>query len=133
MSYNPPEGYTESVRNLYIERGEKCVWRFSSRAGVARAEGAPRAVAEVGGSSTEYGQTRDDCRDRERQTTDHLRRGGQLGDGIWRQLWERRGLSQKAAAQALNTDRHATIAEIESGKRRTTFAEVVRLATAYGV
>ena len=52
---------------------------------------------------------------------------------VLRELRERRGLSLKSAAQALNTDRHATIAEIESGKRRATFAEVVRLAAAYGV
>lgn len=59
---------------------------------------------------------------------------GDAGLGqVLRELRESRGLSLKSAARALETDRHATIAEIESGKRRATFAEVVKLAAAYGV
>lgn len=59
---------------------------------------------------------------------------GDTGLGqVLRELRESRGLSLKSAAQALDTDRHATIVEIESGKRRATFAEVVKLAAAYGV
>jgi transcriptional regulator with XRE-family HTH domain len=52
---------------------------------------------------------------------------------VLRGLRESRGLSLKSAAQALGTDRHATIAEIESGKRKAAFAEVVKLAAVYGV
>jgi transcriptional regulator with XRE-family HTH domain len=44
-----------------------------------------------------------------------------------------RGISLRAAAEVLGTERHATISEIESGKRTATFAEIVKLAAFYGV
>ena len=52
---------------------------------------------------------------------------------VLRSLRETRGLSVTSAAQALGTDRHATVSEIESGRRKATFAEVVKLAALYGV
>ncbi len=58
--------------------------------------------------------------------------GDALLGSILRQLREAKGLSLKTAAAAIGTDRHATISEIESGKRRATFAETAKLAAAYG-
>lgn len=56
-----------------------------------------------------------------------------LGKAL-RTLREAQGISLKAAAGALlGTERHATIAEIEAGKRGVSFAEMVRLAEIYGV
>jgi transcriptional regulator with XRE-family HTH domain len=52
---------------------------------------------------------------------------------VLRQMRESRGISLKAAAGALGTERHATIAEIEAGKRNASFAEIVSLASLYGV
>ncbi|MDP2182654.1 MAG: helix-turn-helix transcriptional regulator [Actinomycetota bacterium] len=46
---------------------------------------------------------------------------------------ESRGISLKAAARALGTERHATVSEIESGRRSASFAEMVKLAEAYGL
>lgn len=53
--------------------------------------------------------------------------------GMLREMREARGISLKAAAAALGTERHATISEIEAGKRNISFAEMVRLAETYGV
>jgi len=59
---------------------------------------------------------------------------GDVGLGrILRSLREARGISVTSAAQALGTSRHATVSEIESGRRKATFAEVVTLAALYGV
>lgn len=59
---------------------------------------------------------------------------GDAGLGsVLRQMREDRGISLKAAAGVLGTDRHATIAEIESGKRKASFAEIVSLSGFYGV
>ncbi len=55
-----------------------------------------------------------------------------LGSAL-RAFREDRSISLKAAARALGTDRHATVSEIESGKRTPSFAEIVKLAQAYGV
>jgi len=52
---------------------------------------------------------------------------------VLRKMREGRGISLKAAAGVLGTERHATIAEIEAGRRNATFAEIVSLAAAYGV
>jgi transcriptional regulator with XRE-family HTH domain len=52
---------------------------------------------------------------------------------VLKELRERQGVSLLSAARALGTERHATIAEIESGKRRVTFDETVTLASLYGV
>ena len=59
---------------------------------------------------------------------------GDVGLGrILRSLREARGISVTSAAQALGTSRHATVSEIESGRRKATFAEVVKLSALYGV
>ena len=59
---------------------------------------------------------------------------GDVGLGrILRSLRDARGISVTSAAQALGTSRHATVSEIESGRRKATFAEVVKLAALYGV
>jgi transcriptional regulator with XRE-family HTH domain len=52
---------------------------------------------------------------------------------ILHRMREDRGISLKTAATALGTERHATVSEIESGKRTATFAEIVKLAAFYGV
>jgi len=52
---------------------------------------------------------------------------------VLRVLREAKGISVTSAAQALGTERHATVSEIEGGKRKATFAEVVKLAALYGV
>jgi transcriptional regulator with XRE-family HTH domain len=52
---------------------------------------------------------------------------------VLRMLREAKGISVTSAAQALGTERHATVSEIEGGKRKATFAEVVKLAALYGV
>jgi transcriptional regulator with XRE-family HTH domain len=51
---------------------------------------------------------------------------------VLRHMREDRGVSLKAAASALDTGRHATVSEIESGKRTASFAETARLAEFYG-
>jgi transcriptional regulator with XRE-family HTH domain len=51
---------------------------------------------------------------------------------VLRGMRDGRGLSLKAAAAALGTDRHATVSEIESGRRTASFAETARLAEIYG-
>lgn len=53
--------------------------------------------------------------------------------GVLREMREARGITLKAAAEALGTERHATISEIETGRRNISFAEMVRLSEAYGV
>ena len=59
---------------------------------------------------------------------------GDAGLGrVLRSLREDRGISVTSAAQALGTSRHATVSEIESGRRKATFVEVVTLAALYGV
>lgn len=51
---------------------------------------------------------------------------------VLRDMREERGISLKAAASSLDTDRHATVSEIEAGKRSVSFAETARLAEFYG-
>lgn len=63
---------------------------------------------------------------------DALAGDAELGQ-VLRMLREAKGISVTSAAQALGTERHATVSEIEGGKRKATFAEVVRLAALYGV
>ncbi len=55
-----------------------------------------------------------------------------LGSVLHR-MREDSGISLKTAASTLGTERHATICEIESGKRTAAFAEIVQLAALYGV
>ena len=52
---------------------------------------------------------------------------------VLRHMREDRGLSLKAAAAKLGTERHATVSEIEAGKRNASFSEIVVLASLYGV
>lgn len=52
---------------------------------------------------------------------------------VLRDMREARGISLKTAASALGTARHATVSEIESGKRTAAFAEIVKLSEVYGV
>jgi len=63
---------------------------------------------------------------------DALAGDAELGQ-VLRMLREANGISVTSAAQALGTERHATVSEIEGGKRKATFAEVVKLAALYGV
>lgn len=56
----------------------------------------------------------------------------QLGR-VLRALRQERGISLKTAAEALGTDRHATISEIEGGRRKVSFSEMSKLAKLYGV
>lgn len=52
---------------------------------------------------------------------------------VLRGMREARGISLKAAAECLGTKRHATISEIETGRRGVSFSEVVKLAGFYGM
>ncbi|MGV8083557.1 MAG: helix-turn-helix transcriptional regulator [Coriobacteriia bacterium] len=52
---------------------------------------------------------------------------------VLKSLRENRNISVVAAARAIGTERHATISEIESGRRRVTFEESAKLAALYGV
>jgi transcriptional regulator with XRE-family HTH domain len=51
---------------------------------------------------------------------------------VLKELRERRGITLLTAARALGTERHATISEIESGKRKASFDETATLASLYG-
>jgi transcriptional regulator with XRE-family HTH domain len=52
---------------------------------------------------------------------------------VLKDLREAKGISVTSAAQQLGTARHATVSEIEAGRRRVSFDEMVTLAGLYGV
>lgn len=52
---------------------------------------------------------------------------------VLKEMRERCGISLVNAAKAIGTDRHATVSDIESGRRSVSFEESVNLAALYGV